>query len=89
MFLYTKMNHWLLQFDGVDASIAQQEYSFQSVLEFVDELIEKELAVQVVETPAVQDVDLSASMSDGSGTDDVEDWYICVFGAKAVGSDLF
>jgi hypothetical protein len=57
------------------------------VLEFVDEMIEKELAV--VETPAVQDVDLSASMSDGSGTDDVEDLYVCVFGAKAVGSDLF
>jgi hypothetical protein len=73
-FLYTKLNHWLLQFDGVDAFIAQQEYSFQSVLEFVDEMIEKELAVQVVETPAVQDVDLSASMSDGSGTDDIEDW---------------
>jgi hypothetical protein len=25
VFLYTKMNHWLLRFDGVDASIAQQE----------------------------------------------------------------
>jgi hypothetical protein len=59
---------------GVDASIEQKEYSFQSVLEFVDEIIECELAVQVVQTPAVQDDDLSASMSDGSGTDDVKDW---------------
>jgi hypothetical protein len=74
MFVYTKMNHWLLQLDGVDASIEQQEYSFQSVLEFVDEMIESELAVEVVETPAVQDDDLPASMSDGGCTDDVEDW---------------
>jgi hypothetical protein len=57
MFVYTTMNHWQLQFDEVDASIEQLECSFQSVPEFVDEMIENELAVQVVETPAVQDVD--------------------------------
>jgi hypothetical protein len=68
------LNHWLLQFDGVDASSVQQEYTFQSVLEFVDEMIENELAAQDGGTPAVQDVELVASMSDGSGTDDVEDW---------------
>jgi hypothetical protein len=89
MFVNTKMNHWVLQFDGVDATIEQLEYSFSSVLEFADEMIENELAVQVVETPAVQDVDFSESMSDGSGTDDVEDWQVCVFGAQAVGTDLF
>jgi hypothetical protein len=73
MFVYTKMNHWLLQFDGVDAPIEQLEYSFQSMLEFVDEMNENELAVQVVEVPAVQNVDLAASMSDGRGTEDVDD----------------
>jgi hypothetical protein len=49
------MNHWLLHLDGVDASIEQQEQSLQSVLEFVDEMIESELAAHVFETPAVQD----------------------------------
>jgi hypothetical protein len=43
MLMYTKMNHWLLQFDGVDACIEQLEYSLQSVLEFVDEMIGNEL----------------------------------------------
>jgi hypothetical protein len=74
MFVYTKINHWLLQFEGLETSIEKLEYSFQSVPEIVDEMIENELAVQAIETPAVQDVDLSASMSDGSGTDDIEDW---------------
>jgi hypothetical protein len=74
MFVYTKMNHWLLQFDGVHASSEQLEYAFQSVPEFVDDMIERELAAHPLWTPATQDVDLAASMRNSSSENDVEDW---------------
>jgi hypothetical protein len=44
MLVYTKMNHGVLKHDGVDlGSVDVKDYGFQSILEFVDELIEEEL----------------------------------------------
>jgi hypothetical protein len=74
MYVYTKMNHWLLRFDRTNTSCQKQECAFQSALEFVDDMHKSELAAQLGGTPAVQHVDLAASMCDGSGRDDVEDY---------------
>jgi hypothetical protein len=76
MLVYTKMNHGVLKHDAVDlGSVDVKDYGFQSILEFVDELIEEELAVGGAEGHVhveADAVELSGDAISSSGAAD--DW---------------
>ena len=70
MLVYTKLNHFVLQWDDVDCSkIRDAHYQFQSILEFVDHMIEEELVARECGPQEVLHVDGAVDLGGDSNTE--------------------